>query len=110
VLVDAPCSNLGALRRRPDARWRIEADDVDRLVAVQGALLTAARPLVRPGGVLVYSVCTLTAAESVGHDDSGWPTLDPPSSPWRPYGSGARLLPQDEDTDGMTVLRYRRPA
>jgi len=110
VLVDAPCSNLGALRRRPDARWRIEPDDVDRLVAVQGALLTAARPLVRPGGLLVYSVCTLTAAESIGHDDAGWAAVDPPSSPWRPYGPGARILPQDEDTDGMTVLRYRRPA
>jgi 16S rRNA (cytosine967-C5)-methyltransferase len=109
VLVDAPCSNLGALRRRPDARWRIEPHDVDRLVAVQGALLTAARRLVRPGGVVVYSVCTLTAAESIEHDDGGWPTLDRPSAPWRPCGSGARILPQDADTDGMTVLRYRRP-
>ena len=110
VLVDAPCSNLGALRRRPDARWRIEPHDVDRLVAVQSDLLTAARPLVRPGGVLVYSVCTLTAAESIGHDDGGWPALDAPSTPWRTYGRGARILPQDADTDGMTVLRYRRPA
>jgi len=110
VLVDAPCSNFGALRRRPDARWRIEPSDVDRLVAVQGALLAGARTLVRPGGILVYSVCTLTAAESIDHDDAGWPALDPPSRPWRPYGAGARILPQDADTDGMTVLRYRRPA
>jgi 16S rRNA (cytosine967-C5)-methyltransferase len=110
VVVDAPCSNLGALRRRPDARWRIEPHDIDRLVTVQGALLAAARPLLRPGGLLVYSVCTLTAAESIEHDDGGWPALDPPPAPWRPYGSGARILPQDADTDGMTVLRYRRPA
>jgi 16S rRNA (cytosine967-C5)-methyltransferase len=110
VLVDAPCSNLGALRRRPDARWRIEPADVDRLAALQRSLLAAARPLVRPGGVLVYSVCTLTAAESVDHDDGGWAALAPPSAPWRPYGAGARLLPQDADTDGMTLLRYRRPA
>jgi len=110
VLVDAPCSNLGALRRRPDARWRIEPGDVARLVAVQGRLLAAARTLVRPGGVLVYSVCTLTAAESVGHDDAGWAALDIPKAPWRPYGPGVRILPQDADTDGMTVLRYRRPA
>jgi 16S rRNA (cytosine967-C5)-methyltransferase len=110
VLVDAPCSNLGALRRRPDARWRIEPGDVDRLVAVQRGLLATARTLVRPGGLLVYSVCTLTAAESIDLGDAGWLALDPPSSPWRPYGAGARILPQDADTDGMTVLRYRRPA
>ena len=109
VLVDAPCSNLGALRRRPDARWRIELGDVDRLVALQGRLLGAARTLVRPGGFLVYSVCTLTAAESLSHDDAGWPALEVPEPPWRPYGPGARILPQDADTDGMTVLRYRRP-
>jgi 16S rRNA (cytosine967-C5)-methyltransferase len=110
VLVDAPCSNLGALRRRPDARWRIEEADVDGLVAVQDELLRAARVLVRPGGVLVYSVCTLTAAESIEHDDAGWPALAAPPPPWRPYGLGARVLPQDEDTDAMTVLRYRRPS
>jgi 16S rRNA (cytosine967-C5)-methyltransferase len=110
VLVDAPCSNLGALRRRPDARWRVEPAEVDRLAALQADLLRAARSLVRPGGVLVYSVCTLTAAESIEHDDGGWPALAVPAAPWRPYGAGARLLPQDADTDGMTVLRYRRPA
>jgi 16S rRNA (cytosine967-C5)-methyltransferase len=109
VLVDVPCSGLGALRRRADARWRIEPGDIERLGTIQRALLAAARPLVRPGGVLVYSACTLTAAESTDHDDGTWPALDPPPSPWRPYGRGARLLPQDADTDGMTVLRYRRP-
>jgi 16S rRNA (cytosine967-C5)-methyltransferase len=110
VLVDAPCSNLGALRRRPDARWRIEPAAVDRLATLQRSLLAAARSLVRPGGVLVYSVCTLTAAESIDHDDAGWPALAPPPAPWRTYDAGARVLPQDADTDGMTVLRYRRPA
>lgn len=64
VLVDAPCSGLGALRRRPDARWRIEASDVDELAELQRQLLVAAAPLVRPGGSLVYSVCTLTRRET----------------------------------------------
>jgi 16S rRNA (cytosine967-C5)-methyltransferase len=109
VLLDAPCSGLGALRRRPDARWRITAGDVGSLAAEQAALLASARILVRPGGVLVYCVCTLTAAESIDHDDGSWPTLDTPEAPWRPYGRGARLLPHDADTDGMIVLRYRRP-
>jgi 16S rRNA (cytosine967-C5)-methyltransferase len=108
VLLDAPCSGLGALRRRPDARWRIQPGDVDQLAALQRRLFTAAKRLVRPGGLLVYSVCTLTAAESIDHDDGTWP-VEPPPAPWRPYGRGGRLLPQDADTDGMIVLRYRRP-
>jgi 16S rRNA (cytosine967-C5)-methyltransferase len=108
VLLDAPCSGLGALRRRPDARWRIGPDDVDALATLQRRLLGAAKTLVRPGGLLVYSVCTLTAAESIDHDEGSWPA-EPPPAPWRPYGRGGRLLPQDADTDGMIVLRYRRP-
>ena len=109
VLVDAPCSGLGALRRRPDARWRIQEADIDRLAGLQRDMLAAAAGLVRPGGVLVYSVCTLTAAESIDHPaPAGWTPLPPPAAPWRPYGDGGRLLPQDADTDGMTVLRYRR--
>ena len=66
VLVDAPCSGLGTLRRRPDARWRIAPSAVPRLVELQRALLDAAAALLRPGGQLVYSVCTLTAAETLG--------------------------------------------
>jgi 16S rRNA (cytosine967-C5)-methyltransferase len=110
VLIDAPCSGLGALRRRPDARWRVEEASIATLSQLQRDVLAAAEPLVRPGGVLVYSVCTLTAAESVDLDDRRWPALPPPAAPWRPYGRGARLLPQDADTDGMVILRYRRPA
>jgi 16S rRNA (cytosine967-C5)-methyltransferase len=110
VLIDAPCSGLGVLRRRPDARWRLVPGDVDDLVAVQQRLIDAAAPLVRPGGVLVYSVCTLTAAESIGHRfPPGWAALPRPGGAWRPYGDGTRVLPHDADTDGMTVLRYRRP-
>ncbi len=113
VLVDAPCSGLGVLRRRPDARWRIDDASVGRLVAIQRALVVAAIPLVRPGGRLVYSVCTLTDAEGPALDR--WlaevhPELEPetsPGAPWRPTGRGARLLPQDADTDGMYLLRLR---
>jgi 16S rRNA (cytosine967-C5)-methyltransferase len=109
VLVDAPCSGLGALRRRPDARWRIQPGDVDELAVLQGDLLAAARELVVPGGVLVYSVCTLTAAESTDHDSFGWEALDIPPAPWQPFGRGARLVPHRADTDGMVALRWRRP-
>lgn len=109
VLLDAPCSGLGALRRRPDARWRIRPTDIDDLRRLQFELLGAARRLVRPGGVLVYSVCTLTASESTDHDDMSWPALDVPGAPWRPFGRGGRVLPHDHDTDGMSILRWRRP-
>lgn len=114
VLLDAPCAGLGVLRRRPDARWRVDPEAVDRLAALQRRLLAAAAPLVRPGGVLVYSVCTLSAAETTGIDEfaaeqlDGFVSLDPPAAPWRPHGRGALLLPQAVGTDGMFILRLRR--
>jgi 16S rRNA (cytosine967-C5)-methyltransferase len=64
VLVDAPCSGLGALRRNPDARWRLSPEDPARLAEVQAALLASASNLLRPGGALVYSTCTLTGEEN----------------------------------------------
>ncbi len=111
VLLDAPCSGLGALRRRADARWRIQRSDVDDLVELQAALLSASATLVRPGGRLVYSVCTLLAAESIDHPVPGGFDVDPTpplAGEWRPYGHGWRVLPQDADSDGMILVRYRR--
>ena len=111
VLVDAPCSGLGALRRRPDARWRIAPADLTGLADLQRRIMGAAAPLVRPGGRLVYSVCTLTAAESVDHPVPDGFTVDPAPPPvgeWRPFRHGWRVLPQDADTDGMVLVRYRR--
>jgi 16S rRNA (cytosine967-C5)-methyltransferase len=116
VLVDAPCSGLGVLRRRPDARWRIESDAVERLAGVQRALIGSALALVRPGGHVVYSVCTLTDAEGPALDrwltevHPGLEPVAPPPAPWEPVGRGARLLPQSADTDGMYLLHLRRPA
>jgi 16S rRNA (cytosine967-C5)-methyltransferase len=116
VLIDAPCSGLGTLRRRPDARWKIDAASPERLAAVQRALVDAAADLVKPGGVLVYSVCTLTDAEGRAIDEHLAATrsdliAEPvPEGPWQPLGRGARLLPQTADTDGMYLLRLRRPA
>ncbi|HEY8523466.1 MAG TPA: transcription antitermination factor NusB [Acidimicrobiales bacterium] len=119
VLVDAPCSGLGTLHRRPDLRWRADAGSVDRLAALQRQLVAAAADLVRPGGTLVYSVCTLTAAETTGVD--AWladarPDLVPdpavgdraPGPGWQPWGRGALLLPQTAGTDGMALFRYTR--
>ena len=114
VLVDAPCSGLGVLRRRPDARWRVDPGDVAVLAGLQRQLLDSAATLARPGGTVTYSVCTLTAEETTAVD--AWlaeahPDLEPlpaPGPPWKPVGRGARLLPQTAGTDGMFVWSGRR--
>jgi len=110
VLIDAPCSGLGTLRRRADARWRITPSDVTDLVALQQRMIDACAPLVKPGGVLVYSVCTLLAVESSQHSFPADfdPMTDRPEGDWRPFGDGWRVLPHDADTDGMILLRYRK--
>ncbi len=64
VLVDAPCSGLGTIARRPDLRWRRKAEDMDRLRGEQLALLEGGAGLVKPGGVLVYSTCTIEPEEN----------------------------------------------
>ena len=67
VLLDAPCSGNGTLASRPDARWHHQGDDaVAALAKIQGALLANAATLVRPGGRLVYAVCTIAPAENAG--------------------------------------------
>jgi len=115
VLVDAPCSGLGVLRRRADARWRGGEADLADLALLQADLLVGAAALVRPGGQLVYSVCTMTEAETAGVDRrfrEAEPRAEPEpvGRPWRPHGdhgSGGLLLPQDLDSEGMAVFRYR---
>jgi 16S rRNA (cytosine967-C5)-methyltransferase len=112
VLVDAPCSGLGVLHRRPDARWRVTSRDVAALAALQRQILDAAAPLVAPGGRLAYSVCTLTAAETTEVDAwlaAAHPELrpvSPPPAPWEPSGRGARLVPGE--TDGMFLVVLAR--
>ena len=72
VLVDAPCSNLGVIRRRPDVKWSKNPDDPARLSDTQKALLTAAGKYVKPEGRLVYSVCTQTPEETLAVTDDFW--------------------------------------
>ena len=114
VLLDAPCSGLGVLRRRPDARWRVLPGDVRDLASLQRVLLSAAADAVRPGGRLVYAVCTLSREETIEVDEwahvhlPGFTAVAPPTAPWRPLGRGAILLPSDAHTDGMFVLSLTR--
>jgi 16S rRNA (cytosine967-C5)-methyltransferase len=115
VLVDAPCSGLGVLGRRPDARWRVDPDTVERLAALQLELLLGAAPTVVPGGHLIYSVCTLTRRETVEVAAAATAALagfEPhplvESERWRAWGDGGLLLPQDHGTDGMALFRWQR--
>ena len=124
VLVDAPCSGLGVLRRRADARWRNDpvtggaGEALFRELAdLQLSLLASAISLVRPGGLLVYSVCTMTAVET-SDVDRQFRELRPDvrpvpvGAPWRPHGdigTGGLLLPHDLDSEGMSVFRYQVP-
>ena len=114
VLLDAPCSGLGVLRRRPDARWRLQPEFIRVLTALQRELASSALSLVRPGGLFVYSVCTMTASETeemaawIEAEGRDFDLVDPPGEPWQRTGRGARLLPHVSDTDGMYILRMRR--
>ncbi|MYH71324.1 MAG: RsmB/NOP family class I SAM-dependent RNA methyltransferase [Acidimicrobiia bacterium] len=115
VLVDAPCSGLGVLGRRADARWRVSPGDVVELAQLQADLVRAAFEMVRPGGVVAYSVCTMTKAETVTidelvareHPSAVAVPIDDPR--WRSHGRGALVLPQDHNTDGMFAVIYKTP-
>lgn len=116
VLVDAPCTGLGVVRRRPELRWRRQPDDPARLSVLQRELLGAAAPLVRPGGVLVYSVCTWPSAETVDvvtdflADAGDWTA----ESPGLTVGThvhgdpGVQITPDRDDADGMYIAVLRR--
>ncbi|MGE5755244.1 MAG: RsmB/NOP family class I SAM-dependent RNA methyltransferase [Planctomycetaceae bacterium] len=115
VLVDAPCSAIGTWRRNPDARWTLDRQAIPRLVELQRDLLRAASAGVRPGGTLVYSVCTLTPAETLGVvraflDDRPEFQLDPFPHPLTDVPTDGTLLiwPQDADTDAMFIARMVR--
>ncbi len=114
VLLDAPCTGLGVLRRRPDARWRVQPRDAGDLAGLQREMLVSAARAVRPGGRLVYSVCTLTRMETLAVDAFAaselpeFVALEPPSEPWRRHGRGALLVPSAARTDGMFVLVLER--
>ena len=111
VLVDAPCSGLGTLRRNPDLKWRQSADSVAELSLKQAAILDAAAKLARPGGRVVYATCSLLAAENdaiieaflVRHPEF---TLTPASAVLAKHGIALdgdllRLLPHRHHTDGF---------
>jgi len=115
VLIDAPCSGTGTWRRNPEARWRVVPADLDRYVATQARLLEIAAALVRLGGCLVYVVCSLLDAEGAdqvaaflaAHPD--WRADPPPLPLGTPRGTGIRLTPFHDGTDGFFIARLEKP-
>jgi 16S rRNA (cytosine967-C5)-methyltransferase len=118
VLVDPPCSDLGTLAMRPDARWRKQPGDPERLAVLQGRILRAGARALRSGGVLVYSTCTISPAENEGvvhgflREQPGFALAEPPSDlpVWdHPSVPGFRQsLPSRDGTDGFFIARLER--
>lgn len=115
VLIDAPCSGSGTWRRNPEGRWRLTRERLDRLAAAQERLLDIGGELVRPGGILVYAVCSLLSREGAGQIEhflerhSSWISEDSAIAGGRLDGSGRLLTPDHDQTDGFFVARVRRP-
>jgi 16S rRNA (cytosine967-C5)-methyltransferase len=114
-LIDAPCSGTGALRRKPDLRWRLKAEEVIELARLQFELLESAAGIIRPGGVILYSTCSLEPEENESvvrsflsrHEEFA---SDPPSNLSVPPDQDGfvRTLPHKHSTDGMFIARLVR--
>ncbi|HEY6909181.1 MAG TPA: 16S rRNA (cytosine(967)-C(5))-methyltransferase RsmB [Myxococcales bacterium] len=116
VLLDAPCSGLGTLRRHPEMKMRRTPEDVDRLAQLQARLLESVRAYVKPGGLLVYALCTLTPGECDEQVERfvaahrGF-VVDPPPAGFPAdclAGRFMRTLPHRTGTDGFFAARLRR--
>jgi 16S rRNA (cytosine967-C5)-methyltransferase len=115
VLVDAPCSGTGTWRRNPEARWRLDPAALDRFAATQEHLLEVAKELVKPGGRLIYVVCSLLDTEGAdriaaflaAHPE--WQPDAPQLPLGRARGHGIRLTPFHDGTDGFFIARLSKP-
>lgn len=118
VLLDAPCTGLGVVRRRPELRWRRESSDAARLAELQTTLLEKAATQVAPGGTLLYSVCTWTIEETVGVVDAFLAMngdlfvvddIDVAGAAVEQrHDPGVQLTPDRHGTDGMYLCRFTR--
>ncbi len=103
ILLDAPCTNSGVLRRRPDARWRFGITALKDAASLQSRMLACAASLLKPGGVLVYSTCSLEPEE--GHDPAAELVENRPELAIEEYWTN---VPPDGDMDGGSAIRIRR--
>jgi 16S rRNA (cytosine967-C5)-methyltransferase len=110
ILLDAPCSGLGVLAQRPDLRWRASPEGIERLRAEQEEILAAARNALRPGGTLVYSVCTVNADETLGIVEASGLRVLPLGEEWPQFAHPRdprflQTLPHVHGTSGFFVSR-----
>lgn len=109
VLVDAPCSGSGTWRRNPEARWRIDEEQLSRIVRLQSYLLDLAVDCVKPGGRIGFVTCSLLDEEGPNQIDTfltrhpGWSAVNPGLPLGRECGKGVRLTPYHDGTDGFFV-------
>jgi 16S rRNA (cytosine967-C5)-methyltransferase len=112
VLLDAPCTGLGALRRRPEARWRRDPAGLAELIALQRELLAAAVDLARPGGLVAYVTCSPHRAET-RDVVAGYDLVDArPAMPGVDHlgdGPAVQLWPHRHGTDALFLALVRRP-
>lgn len=115
VLVDAPCSGLGTLSSKPDVRWRKSEADLAELARLQAAILTEAAKMVAPGGLMVYSTCTISKAENEGvverflQGDRGFEPAGPGALERVAGGADfIQLFPDTHGCDGTFIARLRR--
>ncbi len=109
VVVDAPCSGLGTIHRRPEILLRVRPADIDALARTQAAILEGVLPLLRPGGRLLYAVCSPHEAEGAAVAASVPLPLDPPTELCPEPDGGVRLGPWIDGCDGYQIFRWRRP-
>lgn len=123
ILLDVPCSGLGVIRRKPDLKWAKKPEDVTEIAGVQRTLLDSVSGLLKPGGLLVYSTCTIEPRENTEMVTSflsrhpEFELADEPIS-WKERGAlaaaagrveaGLQILPQDAHSDGFYIARLRR--
>ena len=118
VLLDVPCTGTGTLRRHPDGRWRLFPRSVDDMSAVQRRMLDASAELVPPGGLLIYSTCSLEPEENAQQVSAflgRWPdyrleATDAVSGGFRDAVGHFQVLPQETGFDGAFAARLRRAA
>jgi len=125
VLLDAPCSGFGVIRRKPEIKWTKQPEDVKEIAKIQAQLLDAMSGLVKPGGVLVYSTCTIAKEENeeqvasflARHPeyslDAHWPevllnTLKEHGIIGEPFDGQLQLLPYHANSDGFYIARLKR--
>lgn len=123
VLLDAPCSGLGVIRRKPDLKWAKTAGDIAEIAGIQRMLLDTAGDLLKPGGLLVYSTCTIDSRENgelvssflsrhpefelAADKPSAWET-EPLAAAAARGDIGLQILPQDAHSDGFYIARLRK--